>query len=246
MRRALLALVAVAAAACGGSIAPVTARPVRPHVALCLATDRSEGVPAIDALPETVAETSRWTARIAGQAVADPGPSPSGCRFTPARTIAFDDAGGHRWWVSFSVLEGNTDVTPAVAPPSGALTFTWVVENSWARFESFSITDAAGLLVAANLGTLLLQAPDAGGLATARGTTLAPLYEGACGRSQDVSVTFSGAGEATLAPGEKALVPLGPGSVDVWNVDGLHWVVADRCSDLFDFNVTLAWRRPAA
>jgi hypothetical protein len=69
-----------------------------------------------------------------------------------------------------------------------------VVENSWARPESFSITDASAV---------------------------------------------------TLAPAEKGMLPLGAGSVDVWNVDGAHWVAPVQCTDLFDFTDTLAWRRPA-
>jgi hypothetical protein len=142
-----------------------------------------------------------------------------GCEFSPTRTVAFDDADGHRWWLLLSV-----------------------VQDGFARSWSLSIKDSQGLLLAVNPSQLLLGADDAGGLATTLGPDLAATYQGDCGRTRDLAVVFSGGSSVTLRPGERSSILLAPGAVNVWNVDAFDWVGAPSCTDLSPFLSTLAWR----
>jgi hypothetical protein len=249
MRLFLGVLASVAAIACGKSEPvqsdPVTGRPVRPSVQACLVSDHYTNPVSIEELPGAVSGINGWTKRFAAQPVAAPGPAPAGCGFAPARTVAFDDADGYRWWLLLSVVQDGTDMTPALAPASDSMAVTWVVQRSFARFWSISVEDSKGLLFAANLGQLLLSAGDAGGLATSIGSDLAPTYQGDCGRTRDLAVVFSGSSNVTLHPGERNAVILAPGAVSVRNVDAYDWVGAPSCTDLSRFVLTLAWRVPS-
>jgi hypothetical protein len=198
----------------------------------------------IQDLPGVVSDINGWTKRFAAQPVAAPGPAPMiGCEFSPTRTVAFDDADGYRWWLLLSVVQDGTDMTPALSPPTGAMTITWVVQNGFARSWSLSIEDSQGLLLAANPSQLLLGADDAGGLATTLGSDLAPTYQGDCGRTRELAVVFSGgSSNVTLRPGERSSILLAQGAVSVWNLEAYDWVGAPTCTDLSQFASTLAWR----
>jgi hypothetical protein len=246
MRLPTIVLLSVAAIACGKTDSiqrdPLTGRPVRPSVFACLVSDHFINPVSIEALPGTVSDMNGWTRRFTARPVAAPGPAPFGCGFAPTRTVAFDDADSNRWWLLLSVVQDGADLTPALAPASGAMTISWVVQRSFARFWSISVEDSQGLLVAANLGGLLLGAGDAGGLAMTLGSDLAPTYQGDCGRTRDLAVVFSGGSDVTLRPGERSALPLAPGGVGVWNVDAYTWVGTPQCTDLTPFVSTLAWR----
>jgi hypothetical protein len=246
MRLAAIALLSVVAIACGTSeplqADRVTGRPVRPSVQACLVSDHYTNPVSIEELPGAVSDINGWTKRFAAQSVAAPGPAPIGCGFAPTRTVAFDDADGYRWWLLLSVVQDGTDMTPALPPPTGAMTITWVVQASFDRYRSISIEDSQGLLLAANVGRLLLGPGDAGGLAMTLGADLTPTYQGDCGRTRELAVVFSGGSNVTLRPGERSSILLAPGAVSVWNVDAFNWVGAPSCTDLSPFISTLAWR----
>jgi hypothetical protein len=246
MRVLSFVLLSVAAIACGKSEPvqsdPVTGRPVRPSVQACLVSDHYTNPVSIEELPGAVSGINGWTKRFAAQPVAAPGPAPAGCGFAPTRTVAFDDADGYRWWFLLAVVQDGTDMTPALPPPTGAMTITWVVQTSFDRYRSISIEDSQGLLLAANVGRLLLGPDDAGGLVMTLGADLTPTYQGDCGRTRELAVVFSGGSNVTLRSGERDALPLALGGASVWNVDAYTWVGTPQCTDLTQFVSTLAWR----
>jgi hypothetical protein len=188
-----------------------------------------------------VSDGAGTVARIAGQPVADPGPTPGTCWFTPSRTISFDDAGGRRWWIGFSVALGAADATPDVAAAAGATSFTWRQANTFGAEESFSLTDGGGLLLASNQGRLLLAPGDAGGLAVTDGHELEPEYAVTCGTLHEVSLVFTASASVELRPGETATLPLDGGTAKVSNLDSGS-PATSHCTDGFGWDASLAWR----
>jgi len=246
MRLLAIAWLLATASACGQANPvqgdPVTGRPLRPSTLACLVSDHLANPVNVDALPGTVSDVNGVTLRLAAQPIGAPGPAPFDCGLASPHTIAFEDAEGHRWWILYSIVQGGIDLTPALDQASGAMAVTWVVQRSFTRFSSFSVEDSKGLLVAANMGGLLLSGDDAGGLATTRGADLGPTFQGDCGRTREVTVLFSGAGTAALRPGEIGSLSLGASAVKVWNVDAYTWVGTPQCTDLTPLVSTLAWR----
>jgi len=250
----VLAIVALGCTlGCGSSAGPadpdrpLPAPPARPGVSVCFTSERDTTHWTVDArtLPEAVYTDHVWTARIEGQAVTSPSPAPFQCGgFTPTASIAFDDAGGKRWWLEFAVREGGVDVTPALASPAGKVTATLKQQESFAQFRSIALSDEQGLLVALDLGRLQLGPEDAGGLATSLGDRVAPVYGSDCGHSQERAVTFAGDGRtATVAPGDTGTVQLSGVQVNVWNLDTYDWVGGlTGCTDLTNQQLTFAWR----
>lgn len=226
---------------------PLPARPARPGVSVCFTSERDTTHWLVDArtLPEAVYSEYAWSARVEGQAVTSPPPAPFQCGgFTPTASIAFDDAGGKRWWLEFAVRDGGVDVTPAIASPVGRVTATLKQQESFAQFRSIAISDEHGLLVALDLGRLQLGPEDAGGLATSLGDRIAPVYGSDCGHSQERAVAFTGDGHTvTVVPGATGAVELGAVPVKVWNLETYDWVGGlTGCTDLTNQQLTFAWR----
>ena len=212
--------------------------PVRPQLSLCLETDRPGG---IESYPETIADGDGWTFRTAATVVADPVPAPCGGWESPAG-LAFDDAGGYRWsvWLAVRMPDG-TQAPLSLAPVSGEITFTLRVAATWARDTGLAIVNGEGLVLASNLGLIVLEGADAGGLGLEARPRDHPVYQRECGRTRDIDVVFTGSETLTLSPGDSGSIALGSSTLNVWNVEAYEWVGQVQCTDLTTWIVTLAW-----
>ncbi|MFT3915719.1 MAG: hypothetical protein QM704_16870 [Anaeromyxobacteraceae bacterium] len=235
-------------AACAGGAGqqaqdgPLPRRPLRPSLSSCVSLDGAPA-PSIERLPGAVRDASGWRARVTGTPVVPPPPAPLFCSRGASQTVGVD-SGGHRWVFGYALIDGGADVTPSLAPPSGEVTLTLRVEDSFAAFQSLALTDEGGMLAAVNAGALLLDPADTGGVVIEGKEAVAPTYSGDCGRTRDRVVSFDAPGlpPAELRPGERA--ELGAAGPNAWNVDAYTWLGTVSCTDLTEVAMTLAWRSP--